>query len=555
MVFRRRCFFMIRFFGMNSQNWYFTISGLINAIASTLLAIYIFFSNRHEKLGKYMIFLCLMFAAWAYPYVLWLISDTYITALFWAKVLMYGAIMVPTAYFHLVVIFLKLDSSPFHRRFLIFFYSLSLLWISLVFSPYFVATVQPQLYFKFWPMAGPLYAPFLLNFFVEIAYASILLFKKFRSSTGIIRVQSGLLLIGIFIAVVGGSTNYFLWYGIQVAPWGNGLVILYVFLTVYAMIKYRFMDIKVIFAELFTGLLILLLLVDSILSKNVTEFLFRIFALIVLVIFGVLFIKSTRKEIQQREEALILAQDLQDANTRLQELDRQKTEFLSIASHQLRTPLSVINGYIGLLQDGAYGKPPAEMKEIFQNMDESNTRLTKLVDEFLDITRIEQGRTKFYYAPHDVNEIVESAVKELRERAAQKGLQLVWEHTIPHMASVDDEKIRHGIYNFIDNAIKYSEKGTITVKLENQGGGLAYTVTDEGLGFDETDRLNFFQKFYRGENVQHTNVNGTGLGLYVVSKFIEAHGGKVWAKSPGLGKGSEFGFWIPLDREKRKNEA
>jgi signal transduction histidine kinase len=123
------------------------------------------------------------------------------------------------------------------------------------------------------------------------------------------------------------------------------------------------------------------------------------------------------------------------------------------------------------------------------------------------------------------------------------------------MASVDDEKIRHGIYNFIDNAIKYSEKGSITVKLENQGGGLAYTVTDEGLGFDETDRLNFFQKFYRGENVQHTNVNGTGLGLYVVSKFIEAHGGKVWAKSPGLGKGSEFGFWIPLDREKRKNEA
>lgn len=535
---------------MNSLHWYFTISGFVNAITSTLLAAYIYFSNRKDRLGRYMIFLCLMFALWAYPYVIWLMSDTYETAYLWARLLMYGAIMVPIAYFHLVLVFLNLDNNLYYRKILKLFYFLSFFWISLVLTPYFVARVQPQSYFKFWPMAGSLYPIFLLTFFIEFVYASVLLYRRFRASTGVAHVQSGLLLLGIIIAVFGGSTNYPLWFGVNIAPWGNGLVILYVVLTVYAMMKYKFMDIKTIFAELFTGLLIILLLVDSVLSKNLPELFFRLIALVTVAVFGLLLIRATRKEIEQREEATVLAQNLQDANTRLQELDRQKTEFLSIASHQLRTPLSVINGYIGLLQDGAYGKPPAEMKEIFQNMDESNTRLTKLVDEFLDITRIEQGRTKFYYAPHDVNEIIDSAVKELHERAAQKGLQLVWEHTIPHMASVDDEKIRHGIYNFIDNAIKYSEKGTITVKLENQGGGLAYTVTDEGLGFDETDRLNFFQKFYRGENVQHTNVNGTGLGLYVVSKFIEAHGGKVWAKSPGLGKGSEFGFWIPLDREK-----
>jgi signal transduction histidine kinase len=308
--------------------------------------------------------------------------------------------------------------------------------------------------------------------------------------------------------------------------------------------------------KLFVVVLILVLTPDLFLANSLKQFMFRAAIISTVIFFSYLLVRSILKEVLRREQITKLAQDLQDANTRLQELDRQKTEFLSIASHQLRTPLSVINGYIGLLQDGAYGKPPAEMKEIFQNMDESNTRLTKLVDEFLDITRIEQGRTKFYYAPHDVNEIVDSAVKELRDRALQKGLNLVWERDyFPHIASVDDEKIRHGIYNFIDNAIKYSESGAITVKLENRDGGLAYTVTDQGLGFDENDRLNFFQKFYRGENVQGTNVNGTGLGLYVVSKFIEAHGGKVWAKSPGLGKGSEFGFWIPLDREKRKNEV
>lgn len=397
-------------------------------------------------------------------------------------------------------------------------------------------------------------------FYIYCTLALVTLSNRLRTSSLLLRKQALFLLAGISIAFIfGGFFNIILpsvffnnFSFIYLGP----LFILFIVLFVgYSVAKYQLMNVKALATELYVTILVLILVPDIFLAETFTQILFRILIVTTVIFFSYLLVRSILKEVLRREQITKLAQDLQDANTRLQELDRQKTEFLSIASHQLRTPLSVINGYIGLLQDGAYGKPPTEMKEIFQNMDESNTRLTKLVDEFLDITRIEQGRTKFYYAPHDVNEIIDSAVKELRERAAQKGVQLVWEHTVPHIASVDDEKIRHGIYNFIDNAIKYTEQGTVVVKLESRDGGLAYTVTDEGLGFNENDRLNFFQKFYRGENVQGTNVNGTGLGLYVVSKFIEAHGGKVWAKSPGLGKGSEFGFWIPLDREKRKNEA
>jgi len=250
-----------------------------------------------------------------------------------------------------------------------------------------------------------------------------------------------------------------------------------------------------------------------------------------------------------------LANSLEKANLRLQEIDRQKTDFLSIASHQLRTPLSIAKGYIELIQDGAYGKIPKKVFDILGEMDGSNEHLVKLVDEFLDITRIEQGRTKFSFDNKNVNDLAAGVVKELSKRAKDKGLKIVFKPTINlEKIQIDEEKIRHVVFNFVDNAIKYSEKGTITVLTEKEEKGITVRVRDNGLGFGPEDKASFYQKFYRGKNVVGTNVTGTGLGLYVCRKFIEAHNGHVWAHSPGLGKGGEFGFWLPYG-EKTSEEA
>jgi signal transduction histidine kinase len=258
-------------------------------------------------------------------------------------------------------------------------------------------------------------------------------------------------------------------------------------------------------------------------------------------------IRSVKKEIQRREEVTQLAKSLEQANLRLKELDQQKTEFLSIASHQLRTPLSITKGFIELIQDGAYGKVGAKLNSVLQDMDTSNERLVKLIDEFLDVTRIEQGRTKFVFEKKDLKDVVESVVKELHPKAESKNMSIITQFkTRKTTLTFDEEKIRHVIFNFVDNAIKYSENGAVHVVVEEESGGLSVKVRDRGLGFDKVDGANFFQKFYRGDNVKGTNVNGTGLGIYVCRKFVENHGGKVWATSAGLGKGSEFGFWIPF---------
>ncbi len=319
----------------------------------------------------------------------------------------------------------------------------------------------------------------------------------------------------------------------------------------YAIVRFRTFNIKVAGSILLVSALwlaelgLIFLQTDSV-SRFVT-----IGTLVFTTIIGILLVRGVNRDVKRREEITELARSLEKANIRLKELDHQKTEFLSIASHQLRTPLSIIKGYIELIQDGAYGKPTKKLESVLRDMDESNERLVKLVDEFLDITRIEQGRTKYVFEKKDINEVVTSAMKELAPRAEAVGISIVFNPSDDlEQIAMDEEKIRNVIFNYIDNAIKYSGDGKlITVTSEAEKNGVTIRVEDQGVGFEITDQVQLFQKFYRGENVKGTNVNGTGLGIYVCRMFIEAHGGRVWAESKGLGKGSEFGFWVPVKQQ------
>lgn len=409
------------------------------------------------------------------------------------------------------------------------------------------------------PQLGPAMPIFILDFAGLFLLSFGVLIYKYRKTVGHDRVQIRLFLVGVItsfsfmtasallsIVIFKTSATVFL------GPLTS--VILMAFIA-YAIVKYQLFNIKVIATEGLIGLLTIILITEGFLARSTSAVIFKTFFAGGVACLGFLLVKSVKKEIRQHDELVVLTDSLQKTNTemhkaniRLEELDRQKNEFLSIASHQLRTPLSIFNGYIELLEEGAYGKVEKATVDALTNMDETNQRLVSLVDEFLDITRIEQGRTKFLFKRADVVKTIESVVAELRHKLRGKDLSIAWQKPDePCLVSMDEEKIRHVIFNFLDNAIKYSEHGVITVKIMQEREGYSVSVTDLGLGFDENDRVNFFQKFYRGKNVEGINVNGTGLGLYVCNKFIEAHGGRVWATSPGLGKGSEFGFWVPKE--------
>lgn len=395
------------------------------------------------------------------------------------------------------------------------------------------------------------YALFTLFFIFFYVGGLVLFWQRLRQSTRILKKQSQAILIGTTLAVIiGGFFNIILpspFFGnyqyIYIGPVCSFVVIL---ATAYGIAKYQLMNIKALVVEFFVITLIVILTLQLVLSKTFLEFVVHSVILLSVVLTSMLLVRSVVKEVKRREELDRMAKNLERANFRLQELDLQKTEFLSIASHQLRTPLSIIKGYIELIDDGAYGKVGKKMHTILHNMDESNERLVRLVNEFLNITRLEQDRTKYVFAKTDIVEIISSVVVELALRAKDKGMSLSWKKPKDNFSfTADEEKIRQVIFNYIDNAIKYADRGPITVTVKKEGGGIAVRVQDRGVGFEKGDEVNFFQKFYRGENVKGTNINGTGLGLYVCRKFIEAHGGKVWGRSNGLKKGSEFGFLLP----------
>ncbi|MBI2444006.1 MAG: hypothetical protein HYV42_02060 [Candidatus Magasanikbacteria bacterium] len=547
---------------MNTALAYFPTTAIINAITSTVLGCYLLIFHTRNPVARYLFVFCLAVAAWSYGYFFWQRTDNPVSALWWTRALMVGAIFTSVTYFHLVLVFLGLHGKRFYYKLLKIFYGLSFLWVLADLTPWFVARVEPRSYFNFWPVAGPLYIFFLISFVVHVLYASGLLLRKLRHSSGVEKMQATLLLIGIFLAFIGGSTNFPLWYGIDFAPWGNGAVAIYVILTVYAIVKYKFLDIRSVAAELFTGLFFIILLVDVFFSRTVTEFIFRTTAIVIMGVFGILLISSVRKEIEESEQVADLAQNIRRSNEqlqkltktlernnlRLQELDNQKTEFLNIAAHQLRTPLSIIKSYLAMLQDGDYGRVSRRVREVLANMYESNQWLIRLADEFLNIANLEQGRIKYNFAIRDVSGIIKSVAVEMTHKAAVKGVALAWAKSRRPLPGVvcDEEKIRTVLFNFVDNAVKYTERGTVTVSAVRDKKGVALAVRDQGIGFDRLDEANLFQKFHRGNNVKGVNVNGTGLGLYVARKFVAAHGGRVWAKSAGLGRGSEFGFWIPL---------
>ncbi len=468
-------------------------------------------------------------------------------SVFWDRFVYIGVVFMPSLMHHFSLIFTGKKKDK-QRKLLIVNYALSFAFLFISRTPYFME----DLFVYSWGVhakARIMHHVFLGYFFLGtgIFFYNMYGFYK-KAKEKITRIKTSYTFLAFAIVIFIGGSAYLHAYGVDTRfPFAYFSGIIFPVVLFYAVTRHHLLGAKIVGAEVLAGIANFVLVTEIFLAKSILELSIRIFFAFMIGLISILFIVSVRKEIKRREEVTQLAHSLEKANLRLQELDHQKTEFLSIASHQLRTPLSILKGYIELIEDGAYGKASPKMMSVLHDMDESNERLVKLVDEFLDITRIEQGRTKFVFEKSNLNDLISSVVKELIEKSDEKKMKILWKpsKSVGVNSIFDKDKVRHVVFNYVDNAIKYSDKGAVKVSIEKEDGGITVRVKDTGLGFNKEDQASFFQKFYRGKNVQHTNVNGTGLGIYVCRKFIEKHKGHVWAHSKGLGKGSEFGFWIP----------
>lgn len=268
--------------------------------------------------------------------------------------------------------------------------------------------------------------------------------------------------------------------------------------------------------------------------------------LIFLMLLGFLLIKNFRLEVQQKTEIERLAKDLQAANDRLKQLDQMKSEFLSVASHQLRAPLTAIKGYVANISEGLYGAVPDYLDEPLGVVQESTRVMASSIEDYLNVSRIEQGRMKYEFAPVDITAVAERATDEMKPVAAKKGLTLSFIDSPSVTVQADFGKIKQVFSNLIDNAVKYTEQGGVTVSVIKTETSVRFMTEDTGIGIPPDEIGGLFSKFIRARGANQVNTTGTGLGLYVAKQLVEGQKGKIWAESDGAGKGSRFIVELPL---------
>jgi len=254
------------------------------------------------------------------------------------------------------------------------------------------------------------------------------------------------------------------------------------------------------------------------------------------------------EEIKHFNETLTLRVDeataeLKATNKRLKQMDQTKDEFISLTSHQLRTPLTTIKGYISMLLDGDAGELQPQQRKLLEEAFNSSQRMVHLISDFLNISRIQTG--KFVVELTDVNlaDILDEEIEQLRISATSRNLNLVYDKPADFpVMPLDDGKIRQVMMNFIDNAIYYSPAGsTITVVLSHSSSLVEFKVIDQGIGVPKAEQHKLFAKFSRASNAKKQRPDGTGIGLFMAKKVIVALGGAIIFQSEE-GKGSTFGF-------------
>lgn len=264
-----------------------------------------------------------------------------------------------------------------------------------------------------------------------------------------------------------------------------------------------------------------------------------------------------------KQEVIKATHDLRRLNRELKRLDAAKSEFISIASHQLRTPLTAIKGYVSMIGEGDFGPVNKQLEEPLKRVYLSNQRLIDLVENLLNISRMESGRMQYYFEPVDLAEFVDGLIKDLQILADKKGIYIKYNRPKKPLTKffADQEKLRQIVMNLIDNSIKYTKVGGINVTVREEinettkDKKLIFIVEDTGMGIDKNDLPLLFRKFERGKGVSLVHTEGTGLGLYVCKQLVEAHKGKVWAESEGKGKGARFIAEFPVLDEPPKVDS
>lgn len=525
---------------------FFASAALINAISSGILGYVVFTHNKKGAVNRAFFYYSIAITFWSGSYFLWQISKTDISAIFWCKALMMGAIMIPVLYTRFVY---RLINKPEHKILMYLFFAVSIVFLFLNLGNFLVDGMKARSGFDLWPTAGPAFIYYLMVWFSIVVYSVYLLFVEYFRATNHKKTQLFYVLIGTIIGYLGGATNYPLWLDIKILPWGNILITFYTMVMAYSILKYKLLDIKIIYTEAIIIFVFFALLVDALISPNYKIALLRMIIVLLFSVVG----QGLIKNIGELKKA---NRQLEHDKKELVELDRMKDEFLQMATHELNTPITVIQGKLNMAVVEDMCKLNDDQKAFLKPVLDDTTRLAHLSKDILDTSRIDQHRMAINRSETDLDALISDTVKNFEIKAKEQGDSITYipmSKALPKI-NIDQSKIGEVITNLISNAIKFTEKGKIAVTSKIKDDEVIISVSDTGVGIDKEGQKHLFEKFYQAgrfdpENPQEQQ--GTGLGLYISQNIINLHGGKMWLESV-KDKGSNFYFSLPLEYKEDK---
>ncbi len=524
---------------IDSQNFLFILSILVG-VTVFLLGNFVYFNDRKSFINKIFFALSLCIVIWIFSVIVAVSSTDADTAVLFRRIAFGSAALIAFFMYYFSYYFPKQNRG---YRFPIELLTVSIAAIVVVslFTPYVLREViydggvQRNIY-------GFGYYVFSIYFFFCLLGGAYNLISKGNDLSGVERIQMNLVLIGLILSgSLAATTNLILpklLGNYATGELGPLAVSIFAVLSTYAILKHHLFDIKVIAVEFLMSSIWLFTLFRFLVSTAVKDKIMDGALLVVIGILGTIVIRTAVREINQRENFERVAKDLESANAKLERLDTARREFLSFASHQLRTPMTVIKGYANLLVGS--GNSISKVKEIVTKISNSTDALDRLIVNFLDARAIEEGKMTYDLVPTDLVRIAASIYKELKPLADGKGLVFSFETSDPVVTiNADELKLRQAIQNLVDNALKYTSSGFVKVVIKTENGSVAVSVADSGRGFSQSIKESLFGQFVR-DKTNALKTQGTGLGLYITKEIVKAHGGDISAESDGPNKGAKF---------------
>jgi len=521
---------------------FIAISTIILILSSLGLGLFVYKQSPKSALNYWWLFLSILVAVWASALFGVMHSHSASTALQWQYVLDIVAILIPVFYINFISVFIKKKIA--FKKYII---AASFLLIILSLTSFFKNGVTTQFGF-YWIDPGVLYVLFPIFFITIVLYSFFILTREYRLEKNKNRRRKiAYHIFAGFIGFSGGVTN-FLPQLFGVFPFGSYFIVLYVFLISYSILKHQQFNIKQSTTQLISGFVVFLFLFRFLQPAVSTKEWFINLALFLVVVVGaIVLIKTNLRAVKKQQQIEKLVKDLVDVNKQLRDLETRKFEFTSIASHQLRTPLTIIKGHASMLAEGSFGFLPKDIKNITKKILNKAETLIVSVENILTVSRIERGKIQYTFEEVSIKKIIESVIKKKQAIFEEKRLNFTFkkEDNSDFMVLGNYKKLKQVISGVFDNAIYYTQKGLVRAELtrDKKNKIIRLSISDTGVGMKKEQAQSLFKEYKNKNSVESAVL--TGLGVYIAGQTIRAHNGCIWAVSSGVGSGTTVFIELP----------